>query len=214
MGWIGLTVWNNFGLQYFGISVYGGDPHEDASEELTKAYEDGQKAFGQGIKFKALVQLVSSFLIMGIVQYCKCIPPRVMYAPWLAGGAVVSLAAAFVVGTNGTLAMICLCFSVLPEVGSFAIPYGLVAALNKQAVKEGKEDKTALQLALLNSCITVGQEVCILAKFGIEIFMPTKAALKPMFAAGGSLLVAATGGVLLIDDNVEGEDSDDGSSSD
>lgn len=211
--WIGLTVWNNFGLQFFGISVYGGDPHEDASEEATKAYEEGQKMFGQGIKYKALVQLVSSFVIMGLVQYCKCIPPRVMYAPWLLGGAVVSLLAAFVVGTNGTLAMICLCFSVLPEVGSFAIPYGLVAAMNKQAVKQGKEDKTALQLALLNSCITVGQELCILAKFGIEIFMPTKEALTPMFAAGGSLFTAATLGVLFVDDDVEGDDSD-GSDSD
>jgi len=205
--WFALTVWNNFGLQFFTLTVYGGDGHADATGEEKKAFAAGQLAFSYGLQGKALLALLSSFLCTFLATL-KSIPPRVVYAVFLTIGAVVSLAAAFLVQQNGTMAAVCLVVSCLPEVASFAVPFGLVAMLNQQAVKKGKPDKTGLQMALLNSCITVGQELCIMTKVILEVNMSTQQALTPMFAIGSIVLIVACVGILFIDDDLEKDDDD------
>ena len=64
--------------------------------------------------------------------------PRLIYAPCILIGAVVSFLAGFVVGHMATFALVCFTISIMPETGSFAIPFGLVATLNKRAELEGK----------------------------------------------------------------------------
>jgi hypothetical protein len=41
--------------------------------------------------------------------------------------------------------MLCFVLSIMPETGSFAIPFGLVATLNKRAEEEGKQLVTTKQ---------------------------------------------------------------------
>merc|ERR1712127_306906 len=96
------------------------------------------------------------------------IRPRYLYSPCIFAGAAVSILAAFVVGHNHALSTISLTVSILPETGSFAIPFGLVAILNQRAAREGKHVSTALQMALLNCCVTVGQQICTMTLAGIE----------------------------------------------
>merc|ERR1712107_21892 len=107
---------------------------------------------------------------MGIALLLKTtIRPRLVYSPCIYIGAVVSILAAFMVRHSGTFAVACMVVSVMPETGSFAIPFGLVATLNKRAEEEGKQVSTALQMALLNCCVTVGQQICTMALSVVEV---------------------------------------------
>merc|ERR1739836_158172 len=116
---------------------------------------------------KSGLQLVAALSIIWILLNTN-IRPKFVYAPCIYIGVVVSVLAAFIVGHSGTFAMICLAISIMPEAGSFAIPFGLVATLNNKAAREGKQVSTALQMALLNCCVTVGQQICTVSLAGIE----------------------------------------------
>ncbi|CAK0856356.1 unnamed protein product [Prorocentrum cordatum] len=204
--WAGLTVWNSFGGQWFGVSVYEGDFRTTATKEAADRWDESQRTFSTAGLGKSAVQLVTSLLII-FVMINKLVPPRLAYAPCIFVGAVVSILAAFFVGHDGTLALLCMMFSVLPEVGSFAIPFGLVAVLNKRAEKEGKHVSTALQMALLNSCITVGQEITIVSTGSLENGRSIADTLKIEFTMAGVMLTLATIGALLLDDSDEDEES-------
>jgi Na+/melibiose symporter-like transporter len=210
--WSGLTVWNSFGGQWFGVSVYEGDFRKGATKEAEDKWDESQQLFSTAGLGKSFVQLVTSLLII-FIMLNKLLPPRLAYAPCIFVGAVVSILAAFFVGHNGTLALLCMMFSVLPEVGSFAIPFGLVAVLNKRAEKEGKPVSNALQMALLNSCITVGQEITIVSTGSLEHGRSIAEALKIEFTMAGVLLTVAGIGALLLNDTDE-EDEDEDSDSD
>merc|ERR1712217_631546 len=125
-------------------------------------------------------QLVSALAIISILLKTS-IRPRTVYAPCIYIGAIVSLVAAFVVGHSRTLAEICMAVSIMPETGSFAIPFGLVATLNKRAELKGKAVSTALHMALLNCCVTIGQQICTMTLAAIEGKLELDAALPCVF---------------------------------
>jgi len=199
--WVGLTSWNLYAGQWFGVSVYGGDETAPPGSPEHEAYARGEAQFAHGGQCKAVLGLVSSLIIILLLLHSK-IPPRLVYAPCIFGGAVVGVLAAFFVKRSGFFALVCMTFSVLPEVGSFAIPFGLIAVLNKRAEQEGKQVSTALQMALLNCCITVGQQVCTTTLAAIEGQMSLAQALPVTFMVAAA--AQAVGGVsaLFLDDSV------------
>merc|ERR1719264_1058081 len=104
------------------------------------------------------------------------------------------------VGHSGSFATICLTISIMPETGSFAIPFGLVAILNKRAAEEGKQVSTALQMSLLNCCVTVGQQICTMVLAGIEGKLSLEAALPCVFIVAAAAQLLGGSGALCLDD--------------
>jgi len=198
--WIGNTAWTYYGAQWFTNSVYEGDQHAPEGSPAYDAYGAGNDAFGLGGQLRSGLQLLSALAIIAVVLFTR-LRPRLVYAPCIYVGAVVSLLAAFAVGHSGAFAVLCWTFSILPETGSFAIPFGLVATLNRRAEEEGKQVSTALQMALLNCCVTVGQEVCHLALSLIEHRMELKAALPCVFILAGVAHALGGTSALCLDDS-------------
>jgi len=197
--WIGNTAWTYYGAQWFANSVYDGMlTAADGSPEKI-AYSDGMAAFSLGGQLRSGLQLLSALAIIAILLLTR-VRPRLVYSPCIFLGALVSFLAAFAVGHSGAFAVVCWTVSIMPETGSFAIPFGLVATLNKRAEEEGKQVSTALQMALLNCCVTVGQEVCHLALALIEHQMPLKAALPCVFILGGVAHSLGGSSALFLDD--------------
>merc|ERR1712151_925481 len=188
--------------QWMEISVYGGDEKAPEGSALHQAFADGERAFTRAGQGKSVVQLVSSLVII-MVLLNTWVPPRFLYAPCIFGGAIVSILAAFFVKQNGAFAMV---FSVLPEAGSFAIPFGLVAAINRRAEQEGKVVSTALQMSLLNCCSTVGQQICSTTLAAVEGGMPLTAALPVTFMVAAVAQTIGGTGALFLDDKVDGPD--------
>ncbi|CAJ1358926.1 unnamed protein product [Effrenium voratum] len=203
--WIGITAWTLYAGQWFGNAVYGGDEKEPDGSPSKIAYENGIRAFSVGGHGKAVLQLISALLIIAILLKTN-IRPRLVYAPCIFIGLVVSILAAFFVGHNGTFAIVVMIFSVLPETGSFAIPFGLVATLNKRAEQEGKHVSTALQMALLNCCVTIGQQICTMSLAGIEASMELEAALPCVFIVAGVAQALGGVGTLFLDDRPDDYD--------
>jgi len=203
---IGITAWNGYGAQWFGDSVYGGDEHAPKGSPQKIAYGQGMSAFTRGGQLKSVLQLVSALAIIAMLMKTQ-VRPRTIYAPCIYIGAVVSFLAAFAVGSSGIFAMACLVISVMPETGSFAIPFGLVAILNKRAAEAGMQVSTALQMALLNCCVTVGQQICTLTLAGIESRLPLQQALPLVFVlAGIAYSLAGTVAAFLNDSPSDAED--------
>jgi len=198
--WVGNTAWNLYSGQWFENSVYLGD--EKGTPEQRLAYEEGQAAFAFGGQCKAVLQLISTLTIIGLLLNTT-IRPRLLYAPCIFIGAVVSLLAAFAVHHSGAFAEICLAVSVMPETGSFAIPFGLVAILNKRAAEEGKQVSTALQMALLNCCVTVGQQICTLALAIFQGTMSFQQSLPCIFILAAVAQIVAGGSTLFLNDKIE-----------
>mmetsp|Transcript_85405 Transcript_85405/g.249993 ORF Transcript_85405/g.249993 Transcript_85405/m.249993 type:complete len:475 (-) Transcript_85405:465-1889(-) len=182
--WIGNTAWNLYGGQWMAYSVYGGVQRAEPGTPERTAYEAGKLAFSLGGQCKALLQLVSALVIIAILLKTP-VRPRLVYAPCLFVGALFDFLAAFAVGSSGIFAMVCLAVSVMPETGSFAIPFGLVATLNKRAEEEGKHVSTALQMALINCCVTVGQQICTLTLACIQGKMTLATSLPCILAFAG-----------------------------
>lgn len=206
--WIGNTAWNLYAGQWFGNSVFQGDENAPDGSALKHAYEVGIKYFSWGGQGKAGLQLLSTLLIIGLLLGTT-IRPRLVYAPCIFIGAVVSILASFMVGHSGTFAIACMVVSVMPETGSFAIPFGLVATLNKRAEEEGKPVSTALQMALLNCCVTVGQQICTMVLAGIEGKMTLEQALPCVFILAAGAQILAGVGALFLDDRPPTDESDD-----
>jgi len=190
MVWIGNTAWNLYSKQWFEASVYQGNADAPANSTEAILAQEANTMFTVGGQCKSALQLVAALVIIWLLMRTR-IPPRLLYAPCIFIGALVSMLAAFAVGHNGAFATACLAASVMPEAGSFAIPFGLVAILNKKAEEKGDAVSTALMMALLNCCVTVGQQVCTLALSSIEYKMGNLEAALPcvfMLAAGAQLL--------------------------
>jgi len=197
--WVGNTAWNVYAGQWFGNAVYQGDETAPDGSAKKIAYNEGISAFSHAGMAKSALQLVSTLAII-VILLKTTVRPRLVYAPCIYVGAVVSILAAFVVGHSATLAMICMAVSIMPETGSFAIPFGLVATLNKRAEEEGKRVSTALQMALLNCCVTVGQQICTLFLAAIEGKMSLEAALPCVFILAAVTQVLGGTGALFLDD--------------
>jgi len=128
------------------------------------------------------------------------IPHRFVYAPCLAVGAIVAFLASFAVGHSSAFAIVCMVLSMVPESASLAIPYGLVAAWNKKAEEEGKPVSTAMQMAMLNCCITIGQQFCTLSLALLETGLSLQASLTIiLIVAGVTNTLSTTGAVFLKD---------------
>merc|ERR1712012_614686 len=129
------------------------------------------------------------------------IRPRYVYAPCIFLGAVGSFLAAVAVGHNGNFAIICTTMAEITGVGSFSVPFGIIAMLNERMAREGKQVSTALQMSLLNCCVTLGQQICTMFLAGVEGFVELDKALPIgfMFAAA-ALTVAGVATIFLNDD--------------
>jgi len=205
--WIGNTAWNIYGGQWFSNSVYAGDQNAQEGSEAYIAYGQGVAAFSRGGQFKSALQLLSALAIIWTLLRTP-LRPRTVYAPCIYVGAIVSILAAFVVGHSGMLAIFCMTLSIMPETGSFAIPFGLVATLNKHAELEGKQVSTALQMALLNCCVTIGQQVCTTTLAAIEGGMTLEAALPCVFMLAAAAQVLGGTGALFLNDKPPASDED------
>merc|ERR1712050_373102 len=147
----------------------------------------------------SVVQLVVSLLIMTTLMM-STIPHRFMYAPAIYLGAVVCFLASFAVRHSGAFAMVCMVLSEVTEAACLAIPYGLVALWNKKAELEGKASSTAMQMAILNCCITVGQQFSTLSLALLETGISLSHSLTILFImAGVAAGLAGTGALFLKD---------------
>eukprot|EP00439_Symbiodinium_sp_Y106_P072766 s625_g13.t1 len=209
--WIGNTAWQYYSEQWFAISVYQGDQHAPAGSEAKLNYGRGVQAFSEGGQMRSGFQLLAALGIIALLLGTR-LRPRLMYAPCIYVGAVVSFLAGYVVGHNVTFAILVFVTSIMPETGSFAIPFGLVATLNKRAEQEGKQVSTALQMALLNCCVTVGQQVCHMVLAIIEQHLPLTAALPCVFLFAGVAYTLGGSSALCLDDKPPSEDSSEWSS--
>jgi len=204
--WIGNTAWNTYGELWFTHSVFVGRAKSPSGSPERIAYHNGVRAFSHGGQSRSCLQLMSALVII-FVLISTTLRPRLVYAPCIYIGAAASLLAAFAVGHMSMFAIVCFTLSVMPEVGSFAIPFGLVATLNKKAEREGKSVSTALQMSLLNCCVTVGQQICTLSLSAIMGNYTMEMALPIIFMiAGGAQMVAGTGALFLDDSPVEEEE--------
>jgi len=197
--WIGNTAWNNYGGQWFANSVFQGDQNAPEGSPEKIAYGEGITAFSTGGQLKSVLQLVSSLVIIGLLLKTT-LRPRLVYAPCIYIGAVACVLAAFAVGHSGAFAIVCMTLSTMPETGSFAIPFGLVATLNRKAEEEGKPVSTALQMALLNCCVTVGQQVCTMTLAAIEGRLELEMALPIIFMFAALAQLLGGSGALCLDD--------------
>jgi hypothetical protein len=204
--WIGNTAWNIYSGQWFTDAVYQGDQNAAEGSPEKIAYSEGVAAFSFGGMAKSGLQLCSTLVIIAILLNTKT-RPRSVYAPCIFVGVVASLLAAFAAGHSGTFGEICMMFSIMPETGSFAIPFGLVATLNKRAAAEGKHVSTALQMALLNCCVTVGQQICTMTLAGIEGAMSVEKALPCVFMLAAGAQALAGIGTVFLDDSQPVEDT-------
>jgi hypothetical protein len=205
--WTGITSWTIYGGQWFANSVHEGDQNAPAGSDKKIAYAEGMRAFGVGGQCKASLMLVSSLTIIAILLKTT-LRPRLVYAPCIYIGAVASILAAFVVGHDSLSAIFCMTMSVMPETGSFAIPFGLVAVLNKRAEEEGMQVSTALQMALLNCCIAVGQLICTMALAALEERLPLAEALPCTFMISAAALLLAGTGALFLNDGLHSRPGD------
>lgn len=197
--WLGNGTWAMYGQQWFTSNVFRGDNSHGATKEELESYGRGVDAFGTGGQIRSAVQLVVSLVLLTVLIMTN-FPKKFLYAPFLFAGAVVTLLASFAVGHAGTFAIVCFVFSILPELACFAIPYGLVAKWNKEAENEGKSVSTALQMSLLNCCITVGQQVSTLSLTLFETSLTLQDSLTAIFiVAGVAYAVAGIGAMFLKD---------------
>jgi len=195
--WLGNTAWDAYGQQWFTANVFEGDDNAAEGSAAQIAYSEGVAAFSTAGQYRSAVQLVVSLLITFIMLKTS-IPHRLVYAPCLYIGAVVTLLASFAVGHNGNFAIVCMVLSMITEAASLAIPYGLVAFWNKKAEEEGKQVSTAMQMAVLNCCITIGQQVCTLTLALLETGLSLQSSLTVILVvAGVAGVFAGTGAFFL-----------------
>lgn len=193
MAWLGNSVWGFFGKVWFTTSVYLGDAEAPHNSTALAMYEKGAEDFSTGGQIGSFVNLVISLAIMGLGM--TSIPSNFVYAPCLLIGTIVCFLCAFVVGHSGQLAIVCFVLSNIPLTAAGSIPFGIVAVWNKAAEQAGKVTSVAMQMALLNCCITVGQQICTLTLGTLESTYDVKESLKDLFiismVAGGLGTVGA-----------------------
>merc|ERR1711860_50617 len=200
MVWVGLMCWVAYGGQWFANSVFEGDANAPKGSEKEENYAAGMQEFAFGGQVKSIVSLFFTLLVMFVTSNTN-IRPRLIYAPTIFVGATASFLAALFVGHQANFAVICMTMAEITMVGCFSVPYGLVAAMNEKAAREGKTVSTALQMALLNCCVTVGQQVCTMFLAVIESWIPLEKALLIGFMLAGVSFVVAGVATLFLDDS-------------
>ncbi|CAK0873983.1 unnamed protein product [Prorocentrum cordatum] len=146
-------------------------------------------------------------LLLVVALHRTSLPPKGVYAACIFVGAGVSYAAAFFVKHNADFATACMALSVLPCVGSQGIPWGLIAASNKAAEERGLPVSTALQMALLNCGLVLGQQFTHLTLAAMESFVAPTLALPAMLAAGAVAMTVAGAGALMLPSGAEEHDA-------
>jgi len=202
--WVGNGTWAMYGQQWFTSSVFRGDNSDDATKGELEAYGQGVDAFGTGGQIRSAVQLVISMALLTVLIWTH-FPKKFLYAPLLFMGAVFTFLASFAVGQHNAFAIVCFVFSILPELACFAIPYGLVAKWNKEAENEGKTVSTALQMSLLNCCITVGQQISTLTLTLFETSLTLQDSLTAIFTVAGVAYALAGAGALFLKDGSDNQ---------
>jgi len=179
MVWLGNTVWGTYGKVWFTNSVYPGDSEAAVGTVAHDAYVAGAAAFSTAGQFGSIFNLLLSFLFMGL-GFTK-LPSYLIYSPCLVLQAVVCFMCAFLVGHSHLLAITCFIISNVGQTAAGSIPYGIVAVWNKMAEEAGHVGSIAMQMAILNCCITVGQQLCTMILGGLEGSHSVVAALKGLF---------------------------------
>lgn len=182
MAWLGNSVWGFFGKVWFTNSVYPGDPEAPPNSMALNIYVQGADAFSTGGQIGSFFNLALSLAIMGVGM--TSFPNHLIYAPCLFVGAIVCFLCAFVVGQNHNLAIACFVLSNVPLTAAGSIPFGIVAVWNKAAEQAGKVGSVAVQMALINCCITVGQQICTLTLGALESSYDVNESLKYIFILG------------------------------
>merc|ERR1712039_998935 len=173
------------------IGVYQGNPNAPQGSPALQRYEDGASAFGLAGQWGSVLQLVLSLLIMAMSM--TKFPDHLLYALFIWIGAATSLYGAFAVGHSGSWACIVLILSNIENVAAGSIPYGLVAVWNKAAEQAGHAGSVAMQMAILNCTITIGQQACTVVLGGLEGFMSVNDSLKGLYTI--SMVANGLGGI-------------------
>merc|ERR1719203_870865 len=179
MVWLGNTVWGTYGQEWFTHSVYLGDSEAAKGTELHANYVHGQRAFNSAGQMGSIFNLCLSLGFMGLGF--TSVPSHVIYAPCIFVGSLVCFLCAFVVGHSPQLAILVFVLSNVCLTAAGSIPYGIVAVWNAAAEKAGKKGSVAMQMAVLNCCITVGQQLCTMILGGLESSFNVPEALKILF---------------------------------
>merc|ERR1712066_394845 len=168
-----------YGKEWFTNMVYSGDQEAVEGTAGYDNYVAGADAFSTAGMIGSIFQLPLALAVMGL-SLTK-IPTHLIYAPCLFVGAVVCFCCAVVVGHQHALATVCLVLSNVPLTAAGSIPYAIVAVWSNAAVRAGNGGSVAMQMAILNCCITVGQEVCHLLLGGLESAQSEHEAVKNLF---------------------------------
>jgi len=202
MVWIGLMCWAAYGGQWFANSVFEGDANAPKGSKKEENYAAGMQEFAFGGQVKSIVSIFFTLLVMFITSNTN-IRPRLIYAPTIFCGAAASFMASIFVGHHANFAVLCMTMAEITMVGCFSVPYGLVASMNEKAAREGKTVSTALQMALLNCCVTVGQQVFTMILAFIESRVELDKALLIGFSVAGAAFVTSGVATLFLNDRVE-----------
>ncbi|CAK0836832.1 unnamed protein product [Prorocentrum cordatum] len=199
---VGATVWFSYSVQWFGLCVFAGDPAAPPGSAAHRLYASGQEAFAYAGQCGSWLMLLMTLLLV-VALHRTTLPPKGAYPACIFVGAGTSFAAAFFVNHNATLATACMALSVLPCVGAHGIPWGLIAASNKAAEEQGLPVSTAMQMALLNCGLVIGQQLTHMTLAALESFVAPTLALPAMLAAGALALTTAGAGALLLPSGAE-----------
>merc|ERR1719276_453087 len=187
MVWLGNTVWGSYGKVWFTNSVYPGDPEAEVGSFAREVYIAGANAFSTAGQMGSIFNLLLSFAFMGLGF--TSVPNNLIYAPCIFVGAGVCFLCAFVVHHSHGLAIASFVLSNVTLTAAGSIPYGIVAVWNKAAEQAGKVGSVAMQMAILNCCITVGQQLCTMTLGGLEGSYSVNESLKGLYiistVAGG-----------------------------
>jgi len=187
MVWLGNTFWGSYGKEWFTHSVFPGDAEAPEGSFGREMYIAGADAFASAGQWGSLFNLSLSFGFMGLGY--TSIPNNFIYAPCLFLAAAVCFTCAFVVGNSHGLAVVCFILSSVGMTAAGSIPYGIVAVWNKAAATSS----VAMQMAILNCCITVGQQLCTMILGGLEVSLSLPDALRGMLII--SMVANGLGGV-------------------
>merc|ERR1712117_318764 len=127
------------------------------------------------------LNLAFALLFMAVGVFAPFVPAHLMYTPCLVIGTFVCFMCAFVVGNNANLAILSFVLSNVCLVAAGCLPFGMVAKWNKEAELAGKVGSVAMQMAVLNCCITVGQQLTTMILGGLELKYDLVVALKYLF---------------------------------
>jgi len=196
MVWLGNAVWGSYGQVWFTRSVYPGNAEATGGSAARLAYVAGEDDFSSAGQIGSIFTLFLSFTFM-CLGYTS-VPNNWLYSVCLFVGALVCFMCAFVVGQSAPLAILCFVLSNVGLTAAGSIPYGIVAVWNKAAEAAGNVGSVAMQMAILNCCVTVGQQCCTMILGGFEEAHSVKASLTGLFTISMVANVLAGVGALFL----------------